>query len=92
MFYCVCATLHQNESEEQKELKGKVGKKRRDSLKRSEIIVEKRDRTEDASESAAVDGLDQTDPQELKDIAVQEERENDGEILVPKNLAAQGKD
>uniref|UniRef100_A0A673NJV0 Protein KRI1 homolog n=1 Tax=Sinocyclocheilus rhinocerous TaxID=307959 RepID=A0A673NJV0_9TELE len=76
---------NENEGEEElKEPKGKVDKKRRDRLKRSEVNMEKRDLTEDASESAVVDGLGQTDPQELKEVAVQDEGEDDEEFLVPK--------
>lgn len=66
------------------EPKGKVGKKRRDRLKRSEVNMEKRDLTEDASESTVVDGFGQTDPQELEEVAVQDEGEDDEEFLVPK--------
>ncbi|XP_016302839.1 protein KRI1 homolog [Sinocyclocheilus anshuiensis] len=76
---------NENEGEEElKEPKGKVDKKRRDRLKRSEVNMEKRDLTEVASESAVVDGLGQTDPQELKEVAVQDEGEDDEEFLVPK--------
>uniref|UniRef100_A0A8C2F1R6 Protein KRI1 homolog n=1 Tax=Cyprinus carpio TaxID=7962 RepID=A0A8C2F1R6_CYPCA len=76
---------NENEGEEElKEPKGKVGKKRRDRLKRSEVNMEKRDLTEDASESTVVDGLVQTDPQELEEVAVQDEGEDDEEFLVPK--------
>lgn len=60
-----------------------MGKKRRDHLKRSEVNTEKRDLTEDASESAVVDSLGQTDPQELK------EGEDDEEFLVPKKKMKQ---
>ncbi|KAF4115596.1 protein KRI1 homolog [Onychostoma macrolepis] len=73
---------NENEGEEElKEPKGKVGKKRRDRLKKSDVNIEKRDLTEDASESAVVDGLGQTD---LKEVAVQDEGEDDKEFLVPK--------
>lgn len=58
-----------------------MGKKRRDRLKRSEVKMEKQDLTEDASESAVVDGTDQTD---VQDLAVQDEGEDDEEFLVPK--------
>ncbi|XP_016362177.1 protein KRI1 homolog isoform X2 [Sinocyclocheilus anshuiensis] len=76
-----------NEDEGQEELmepKGKVGKKRRDRLKRSEVKMEKQDLSEDTSESPVVDGIDQTDVQDLKEVAVQDEGEDDEEFLVPK--------
>ncbi len=58
-----------NEGEEElREPKGKVGKKRR------EVNTE----TEDASESAVVEGLGQTDS---KEVAVQDEGEDDEEFL-----------
>lgn len=66
-----------NEGEEElREPKGKVGKKRR------EVNTE----TEDASESAVVEGLGQTD---LKEVAVQDEGEDDEEFLVPKKKMKQ---
>uniref|UniRef100_A0A671S6C8 Protein KRI1 homolog n=1 Tax=Sinocyclocheilus anshuiensis TaxID=1608454 RepID=A0A671S6C8_9TELE len=70
--------------EELMEPKGKVGKKRRDRLKRSEVKMEKQDLSEDTSESPVVDGIDQTDVQDLKEVAVQDEGEDDEEFLVPK--------
>ncbi len=53
-----------------------MGKKRR------EVNTE----TEDASESAVVEGLGQTD---LKEVAVQDEGEDDEEFLVPKKKMKQ---
>lgn len=68
---------NENEGEEElREPKGKVGKKRR------EVNTE----TEDASESAVVEGLGQTD---LKEVAVQDEGEDDEEFLVPKKKMKQ---
>ncbi|KTG34419.1 hypothetical protein cypCar_00025453 [Cyprinus carpio] len=72
----------ENEGEEElMEPKGKVGKKRRDRLKRSEVKMEKQDLTEDASESAVVDSTDRAD---VQDLAVRDEGEDDEEFLVPK--------
>lgn len=56
-----------------------MGKKRR------EVNTE----TEDASESPVVEGSGQTDLQELKEVAVQDEGEDDEEFLVPKKKSKQ---
>ncbi|KAK2915979.1 hypothetical protein Q8A67_000353 [Cirrhinus molitorella] len=71
--------------DELKEPKGKMGKKRRDRLKKSEDKMEERDQTEDASESAVVDNTDQTDIQDLKEV----NEEDDEEFLVPKKKMKQ---
>ncbi|XP_073689251.1 protein KRI1 homolog [Garra rufa] len=84
----VFASLY-NEDEGQEELKGKVGKKRRDCLKKSEVKTDERDLTEDASESAVVDNTDQTDIQDLKEAGVQDEGEDEEEFLVPKKKMKQ---
>ncbi|XP_043091126.1 protein KRI1 homolog isoform X2 [Puntigrus tetrazona] len=70
------------ENEDEEEPKGK---KRRNRLKKSEGNVEKSDLEEDASESAVVDGLGQTDPLE----SVQDEGEDEEEFLVPKKKIKQ---
>lgn len=66
-----------------------MGKKRRDRLKKTEAKMEERDQTEDAPESAAADGTDQADIQDLKEVAVQDEGEDDEEFLVPKKKMKQ---
>ncbi|XP_067314715.1 protein KRI1 homolog [Pseudorasbora parva] len=70
-----------NENADQEELsKGKVGKKRRDRLKQSEVSMEKGDLTDETSERL----LEQADLQDLKEVAVKDEGEDDEEFLVPK--------
>ncbi|XP_026071936.1 protein KRI1 homolog [Carassius auratus] len=77
---------NKNEGEEElTEPKGKVGKKRRDRLKMSEVEMEKQDLTEDASESVK----DKTDVQDLREVAGQNEGEDDEEFLVPKKKIKQ---
>ncbi|KAL0198399.1 hypothetical protein M9458_006939, partial [Cirrhinus mrigala] len=66
-------------NEDQEELKDPKGKAK----------MEERDLTEDAPESAIVDGTDQADVQDLKEVAVQDEGEDDEEFLVPKKKIKQ---
>lgn len=62
------------------ESKGKVGKKTRDRLKQSEVAMEKRDLTDETSESLP----EQADIKDLKEVSVKDEGEDDEEFLVPK--------
>lgn len=66
--------------EELMESKGKVGKKTRDRLKQSEVAMEKRDLTDETSESLP----EQADIKDLKEVSVKDEGEDDEEFLVPK--------
>ncbi|XP_077068014.1 protein KRI1 homolog [Siphateles boraxobius] len=66
--------------EELMESKGKVGKKTRDRLKQSEVTMEKRDLTDETSESLP----EQADIKDLKEVTAKDEGEDDEEFLVPK--------
>ncbi|NP_001002041.1 protein KRI1 homolog [Danio rerio] len=68
--------------EEQKDTKGKVGKKRRDRLKKAEL-TEKSDTTV-TEETAEPPPAEQADVQDLKATIANDEEEDDEEFLVPK--------
>ncbi|XP_067237605.1 protein KRI1 homolog [Chanodichthys erythropterus] len=75
--------------EELMESKGKVGKKRRDRLKRAEVKKETTDLTEETSERLPADSIEQADIQDLKEVAAKDEGEDDEEFLVPKKKMKQ---
>lgn len=81
--------LPRNAGQELKESKGKVGKKRRDRLKRAEVKMETSDLTEETSERLPADGIEQADIQDLKEVAAKDEGEDDEEFLVPKKKMKQ---
>ncbi|XP_056127825.1 protein KRI1 homolog [Rhinichthys klamathensis goyatoka] len=66
--------------EELMESKGKVGKKTRDRPKQAEVTMEKRDLTDETSESLP----EQADIKDLKEVTAKDEGEDDEEFLVPK--------
>lgn len=71
------------------ESKGKVGKKRRDRLKRAEVKKETTDLTEETSERLPAESIEQADIQDLKEVAAKDEGEDDEEFLVPKKKMKQ---
>ncbi|KAK9978310.1 hypothetical protein ABG768_020066 [Culter alburnus] len=75
--------------EELMESKGKVGKKRRDRLKRAEVKKETTDLTEETSERLPAESIEQADIQDLKEVAAKDEGEDDEEFLVPKKKMKQ---